>query len=189
MSRKLACTALGVFLLALTLAPSPLAAAGPGDGLLGEPAPAWRGDHWLNSPPLALEDLRGRVVLVRWWTAPGCPFCGASAPALNALHERYGGRGLTVVGFYHHKSRGPLDPAAVARHAERFGFRFPLAVDTGWQTLRAWWLDRTDSGWTSVSFLLDKEGVVRWVHPGGQYVEGDDDFAALDGAIRRLLAE
>lgn len=162
-------------------------AAEPGADLLGRPAPEWQAEHWMNSEPLTLEDLRGRVVLVRFWTAPGCPFCRATAPSLNTFHERYGDDGLTVVGLYHHKARSPLDPADVARHAEAFGFEFPVAVDTGWRTLRRWWLDDRERGWTSVSFLLDREGVIRWIHPGGSYVEGDEDFAELEARIRGLL--
>jgi len=179
--------------LALPLLAAALIAAGaarasePGDHLLGTPAPAWEAEHWLHSEPLDLEDLRGRVVLVRFWTAPGCPFCRATAPSLNILHERYGDRGLTVIGLYHHKSLTPLDPADVARHAEAFGFGFPVAIDPDWRTLRRWWLDRADSGWTSVSFLLDREGTIRWIHPGGKYVEGDPDFAELEAEVRRLL--
>lgn len=159
----------------------------PGADLLGRPAPGWHAEHWINSEPLSLEDLRGRVVLVRFWTAPGCPFCRATAPSLNTLHERYRDDGLAVVGLYHHKARSPLDPAEVARHAEAFGFEFPVAVDTDWRTLRSWWLDGREQGWTSVSFLLDREGVIRWIHPGGSYVEGDEDFAELEARIRRLL--
>ncbi|MFP3942038.1 MAG: peroxiredoxin family protein [Thermoanaerobaculia bacterium] len=165
-----------------------LGAETPGAELLGSPAPELHAELWINSEPLSLDDLRGRVVLVRFWTAPGCPFCSATAPSLNTLHERYGDDGLVVLGLYHHKARSPLDPADVARYAEGFGFDFPVAVDTGWRTLRSWWLDRRDRGWTSVSFLLDREGVVRWVHPGGKYVEGDEDFAELEAALGELLA-
>lgn len=181
---------LALLLLVVAVFPSlAVRAAEPGETLLGTPAPEWEAEYWLHSPPLTLEDLRGRVVLVRFWTAPGCPYCSATAPSLNTLHERYGDRGLTVVGLYHHKSRTPLDPADVARHAERLGFEFPVAIDPDWRTLRRWWLDRADSGWTSVSFLLDRDGVIRWVHPGGKYVEGDPDFAALEAEIRRLLGD
>lgn len=176
-------------LIAALLLPLTVRAAEPGDELLGRPVPEWEAEHWMGSPPLALQDLRGRVVLVRFWTGPGCPYCRATAPALNTLHERYGSSGLTVVGLYHHKARRPLDPEAVHRYAEELGFEFPVAVDPGWRTLRRWWLDRADSGWTSVSFLLDREGIVRWIHPGGQYVEGDGDFEELEAEIRRLLGK
>jgi len=54
---------------------------------------------------------------------------------------------------------------------------------------RAWWLDGHDRSWTSVTFLLDREGAIRNIHPGGQYLEGDEAHARLEAAIERLLAE
>jgi len=159
-----------------------------GSELIGRPAPAWSAKHWMNSAPLQLAALRGRVVLVRFWTAPDCPFCGATAPALNDFHARYANRGLTVIGFYHHKARGPLDPAAVERFARAFGFRFPVAIDSDWQTLRAWWLDGRRR-FTSASFLIDRRGSIRHVHPGGQYVRGDAAYSKLQAMIERLCAE
>lgn len=74
-----------------------------GRELIGTPAPEWRNLDWLQGGPLTLEDLRGRVVLVRFWLV-GCPYCRTSAPALVGLHEKYGDRGLTVVGIHHPKS-------------------------------------------------------------------------------------
>ncbi|HEY8922832.1 MAG TPA: hypothetical protein VIU64_00555, partial [Polyangia bacterium] len=47
--------------------------------LVGTRPPEWRASEWLNTAPLRLQDLRGKVVVVRWWTA-GCPYCSASAP-------------------------------------------------------------------------------------------------------------
>ncbi len=159
--------------------------------LVGLPAPAWliAKPDWQNSPPLSVARLRGKVVLIRWWTAPTCPFCKASAPALNAFHKKYAGRGLQVVGFYHHKADTRLEPAQVKEWAADFGFKFPVAIDRDWRTLRRWWLDHDDKAWTSVSFLLDRKGVIRHIHPGGQYVEGDPAHASLQRAIETLLAE
>ena len=157
--------------------------------LLGRRAPEWTVSHWRNGPPVTLQELRGKVVLVRWWTAPDCPYCRATAPALNELHELYRGRGLVVLGFYHHKSAGPLDPKQVAAWADDLGFEFPLAIDDDWRTLRRWWLDQVTSSWTSVTFLLDRQGVIRHIHPGGQYVKGDRDYAVLVAKIEELLAE
>ena len=115
---------------------------GPDNGSpVGRPAADWQVENWINSAPLQLADLRGKVVLVRWWTAPDCPFCAATAPTLNDLHDRYGKRGLAIVGFYHHKADAPLSTADVERHARRFGFQFPIAIDAEWRTLHRWWLD------------------------------------------------
>jgi peroxiredoxin len=136
-----------------------------------------------------LDDLRGKVVLVRWWTAPDCPYCRATAPALNEFFGTYHPRGLEVIGFYHHKSDAALDVNAVKKYARAFGFKFPVAIDPECRTLRRWWLHTGERQWTSVSFLLDRQGVVRFIHAGGQYVKGDSDYAALESKIRALLAE
>ncbi len=160
----------------------------PGAELLWTRPPEWSVESWLNGPPLTLEELAGRVVLVRWWTAPYCSFCRASAPALADFHARYAERGLVVLGFYHHKSPDLLDPQAVARWAAELGFTFPVAIDQDWTTLRRWWLDRVpESDWTSVTFLLDREGRIRHIHPGGQFVAGDADHAALEARIEELV--
>lgn len=183
---------MSILLLALALAAGQagaVAAQAPGAELLGRPAPELAVTHWTNSEPLTLADLRGKVVLLRWWTAPGCPFCAATAPSLNTLHERYADRDLVVIGLYHHKSTAPLDSEQVARYAESFGFRFPLAIDEGWENLRRWWLDDGQRRWTSVSFLLDREGVVRWVHPGGEYPPASDDYAELEAMVEALLGD
>src|SRR5688572_16453017 len=95
------CAALRVWLV-LALAGGTIFAASS-ESLLGRKAPDWDGAVWLNSAPLQLSQLAGKVVLIRWWTAPGCPYCRATAPALNEFHAAYRGRGLEVIGFYHHK--------------------------------------------------------------------------------------
>ena len=156
---------------------------------LGQPAPEWQLTNWLHSAPLTLKQLQGKVVLVRWWTAPQCPYCRATAPALNEFHSSYRDKGLRVIGVYHHKAAAPLDPQAVKDFAAQFGFQFPVAIDPEWRTLRRWWLDHDDRRWTSVSFLLDRRGVIRHVHPGGQYVKGDPDYAAMKAKLEELLAE
>ena len=107
-----------------------------GNALIGIRPSGWTARDWINSEPLALEALRGKVVLVRWWTAPDCPFCEASAPALNDFWRRYGSRGLVVVGFYHHKSSKPLRLATVKTQSRKFGFEFPVAIDPDGKTLR-----------------------------------------------------
>ena len=160
-----------------------------GNALIGSRPDGWTARDWINSEPLALEALRGKVVLVRWWTAPDCAFCEASAPALNDFWRRYGSRGLVVVGFYHHKSSKPLSLANVKTQSRKFGFEFPVAIDPDWKTLRRWWLDKHDRGWTSVTFLLDRRGVIRHVHPGGAFFKGEPGYDLLERKIQELLDE
>ncbi|HLJ93049.1 MAG TPA: TlpA disulfide reductase family protein [Gemmataceae bacterium] len=159
------------------------------DPLIGTKASDWEVTDWIHSQPLTLKDLAGKVVLIRWWTAPDCPYCAATAPALNEFHEQYKARGLVVLGFYHHKARTPLETAKVQRYAESFGFQFPVAIDRDWKTLRRWWLRDSKRSWTSVSFLIDRHGVIRTIHPGGEYVRGDRAYQTLKAKIEELLKE
>lgn len=159
------------------------------DKLIGTTPREWKVKDWINSPPLALKDLRGKVVLVRWWTAPDCPYCRATAPALNEFFENYSAQGLEVVGFYHHKSDEPLKLETVKKYAADFGFKFPVAIDPNWKNLHRWWLDGGKRDFTSVSFLIDRHGVIRHIHPGGEYVKGDPDYAEMKSQIEALLQE
>ena len=126
--------------MAMALASATPKPAGEGAELIGTPAPEWDAEDWIGSPPLKLSALRGKVVLVRWFMSTDCPYCAASAPALNQLHTDYARRGLVVVGMYHHKRPEPLTTDAVRGWARDFGFRFPVAVDRDWRTLNRWWL-------------------------------------------------
>jgi len=172
-----------------------------GNDRLGVLAPPFQFDGWLNSAPLSVEDLRGQVVLVRWWTDT-CPFCASSAPALRALHEQYSARGLKVIGVFHPKDGrdDPLDVARVQRAVEARQFLFPVAIDWDWRTrtLKDWWLTGPERPATSVTFLLDRTGVIRFVHPGMEYHDADgdeehamcvNDMASIRAAVERLLAE
>jgi peroxiredoxin len=157
--------------------------------LVGTTPVEWAAVDWRNAKPLTLADLRGRVVLVRWFMGTSCPFCSATAPSLRTLHREYGPRGLTVVGLYHHKEPEPLKRGQFDGIVRDFGFEFPVARDPEWATLKAWWLDGHEREFTSVSFLLDKTGRIRGVHPGGRYAPGDPAFAAVKRAVERLLSE
>jgi thiol-disulfide isomerase/thioredoxin len=158
-------------------------------GVVDQPAPPWQVSQWFNSQPLSLDQLRGKVVFVRWFMGPSCPFCSGTAPTLRALHERYGAKGLAVVGMYHHKEKTPLDPEQVEGWIKHYGYQFPIAIDKDWTTLRKWWLDAHDRSFTSVSFLIDKAGVVRRVHLGGLIKPEGDDIAAINSDVERLIAE
>ncbi len=187
-------------LTALTGSGALAAVTDPGAGaaeLIGTKALGWEGAEWLNTEPLRLEDLRGKVVLVRWWT-DSCPYCSRSAPALNEFHARYAGRGLIVIGMYHPKPIDrPITASEVREAAQERGFGFPIAIDRNWSVLRHWWLDGGRRSATSVSFLIDQRGVMRHVHPGpafhGGVVRGDvrprRDFVELENMIEELLTD
>lgn len=156
--------------------------------LIGTQAPAWKVANWIQSEPLEWSALRGKVILVRWWTGPGCPFCSASSDALETWKSRYQDQGLIVVGLYHHKSRSALRLERVQALVASLGYTFPIAIDWKWKTLRKWWLDPVPTAeFTSVSFLIDRKGIIQYIHPGGQYVKGDEAYTNMEAAIQECL--
>lgn len=170
--------------------PEPHAAAAEiGRELVGTRPSEWTFDTWLNSEPLQLAKLRGKVILVRWWTAPGCPFCTASAESLEGWWRKYRGKGLVVIGAYHHKNDGPLTREHVIKESRRLGFTFPIAIDRDWKTLREWWLSKNERGWTSVTFMIDRSGTICFIHGGGAYVEGDPGHNALQRALADAIEQ
>jgi thiol-disulfide isomerase/thioredoxin len=152
---------------------------------------------WLNTKPLSLPDLRGKVVLIRFWTNT-CPFCEATAPALRQLDTDFASRGLVVIGMYHPKPPGVRrSVASVERTARQWGWRFPVGLDVDWKSLNAFWLATGDRSATSASFLLDRRGVIRFVHPGTEFHPGGppdhqqcrDDYGDVRRAVEALLTE
>lgn len=168
-----------------------------GDVVLGQPAPEWGVHRWVQGGPLSVAGLRGRVVLVRFFMSPECPYCRGTAPSLNELHRQFGPAGLVVVGMFTPKPKPrPTSVEEVRGYVEAYGFQFPVAVDDDWSALRALWLDRVaDATFTSSSLLVDRRGIVRHVHPGGIFArDGSDpqerrDYEALQAAVKKLLAE
>lgn len=177
--------AIGLSFLLVGAPRSVVAVTPEGHELIGTSAAEWHVSDWFNSVPLSLRQLRGKVVLVRWWTGPECPYCAASAPNLDAWYNWYHAKGLEIIGFYHHKSPTPLTREHVQRLVERYPFRFPVAIDPDWRTLKRWWLEGHDRAWTSVSFLIDQQGVIRYIHPGGSYSE--KDVQEIESMIQGLL--
>ena len=167
-----------------------------GDELIGKPAPKWGTLKWMNSQPLKLSELEDKVVLIRWWTET-CPFCSGSAPALNEFHDIFKEKGLVVIGMYHPKPPGPRRQKTLEKAVKRLGFEFPIALDMDWSRLRRYWLSNSRHRWTSVSFLIDKRGKIRYIHPGGEYykeegetqTEAQRDYDELKGLIEKLIAE
>jgi peroxiredoxin len=164
--------------------------------VVGNPTPELPSLQWVQGGPLTLAGLRGKVVLIRFFTDRECPFCSATAPALNELQRDFAARGLVILGLYTPKPRPrPTSVEDVRKTVDAYGFRFPVAVDDGWKALRRLWLDRSDSGWTSASLLIDRAGVVRHVHPGGVFAKDSADpqarrdYDEMRTAVERLLDE
>jgi thiol-disulfide isomerase/thioredoxin len=173
-----------------------LPAARAGQDVVGTKLPDLAFDQWLPDQPVK-DEARPPVTLYRWWT-DGCPFCEKTLPAVETLREKYEKQGLRVVAVYHPKPVRPVEKDAVRRAAERLGFHGTIAVDEDWSELKRACLGRSKTARaTSVSLLVDRNGTVRFVHPGTQYFPSEepgekqenDDYRLLDRAIAALLEE
>ncbi len=141
-------------------------------------APDFTGNQrWFNSPPLTMRGLRGRVVLVDFWTYT-CINCLRTLPYVRAWDERYRAAGLTIVGvhtpeFAFEKKASNVQQAITDKH-----LRYPVVQDNDYGTWNAF----TNQAWPA-KYLIDAQGNVRYVHLGeGEYKE-------TEAAIRALLAE
>jgi thiol-disulfide isomerase/thioredoxin len=135
------------------------------------------GRIWLNSPPLSFRQLRGRVVLVDFWDYT-CVNCIRTLPYVQAWHERYGNKGLTVIGVHTPEFTFAQYESNIERGIREFGLTYPIVVDSD----REIWKAFANRYWPT-KYLLDKEGYLRYAHFGeGEYRETEE-------AIRELLRE
>jgi thiol-disulfide isomerase/thioredoxin len=135
------------------------------------------GRIWLNSPPLSFRQLRGRVVLVDFWDYT-CVNCIRTLPYVQAWHERYGNKGLTVIGVHTPEFTFAQYQSNIERGIREFGLTYPIVVDSD----REIWKAFANRYWPT-KYLLDKEGYLRYAHFGeGEYRETEE-------AIRELLRE
>ena len=162
-----------------------------GAELIGERLGELEFDGWIGEP-VALKR-EGGATVVRWWTE-GCPFCEQSLPALDGLRREFEGRGLRVVGVYHKKSEDVLTDAEVASAAKARHFEGSVALDRDWRALDRAWPAALRAA-TSVTLLLDADGVVRFTHPGTELHPSSEpahaqcaaDYADLERAVGILL--
>jgi thiol-disulfide isomerase/thioredoxin len=141
------------------------------------PAPAFAEGVWINSDPLTLESLRGRVVVVDFWTF-ACFNCRNTLPALKHLQDAYAARGLSIVGVHTPELEREQVIENVRREVASLGVRYAVLTDNDYATWNAYHVE----AWPTI-FILDKRGRVRYKHVG----EGDYDVQ--ERAIKALLAE
>lgn len=157
--------------------------------MLGQTAPDWITQGWVNAGALDVKQLRGKVVLLRFLNDSA-----SSSAALNSLYRTYQGRGMAVVGIY---APTPFPTQTSLEHVRELaasqGFEFPVGLDSRWETLNRYWLDRADAELTSTTFLIDRKGVIRYIQPDGQYEKNSPSRAArreyskLEKEIETLL--
>jgi cytochrome c biogenesis protein CcdA/thiol-disulfide isomerase/thioredoxin len=142
------------------------------------PAPEFAGiDNWLNSKPLTLADLRGKVVLVDFWTY-SCINCIRTLPYVEGWYQKYASDGLVIVGVHAPEFAFEHDTGNVSAAIARFGITYPVAQDNEFAT----WSAYSNQYWPA-DYLIDATGHIRAEHFG----EGDYDGTEAD--IRALLQE
>ena len=144
----------------------------------GQTAPEFTGiDHWLNSPPLTMAALQGKVVLVDFWTY-SCINCIRTLPYVESWYQKYGSEGFVVVGVHTPEFAFEHDTANVAAAITRFGITYPVAQDNEYAT----WTAFGNEYWPA-DYLIDATGHIRSEH------FGEGDYNQTESEIRSLLAE
>ncbi|MBI5131433.1 MAG: thioredoxin family protein [Rhodopseudomonas palustris] len=130
--------------------------------------------RWFNSEPLSMRDLRGKVVLVNFWTY-GCVNCVHTLPHVTDLYAKYKDRGFVVVGI--HTPEFPFERSAsnVQAALKRHGITYPVAQDNESSTWNAY-----DNRYWPAQYIIDRDGKLIYQHAGeGQYDEMDRIVANL----------
>ncbi len=132
---------------------------------------------WINSGPLTREALRGKVVLIDFWTY-SCINCLRSIPFVRAWHERYAKDGLVVIGVHAPEFAFERDPDNVRKAVRDLAIRYPVALDNKYQL----WSALKNNYWPA-HYFIDAKGRVRFHH------FGEGGYRRSEQVIRQLLAE
>jgi len=140
-------------------------------------APEISSGLWINSEPLTLMSLQGRVVLIEFWTF-GCYNCRNVLPSVKAWDARYRDKGLTIIGVHTPEFDSERNIDTLRREVAELGIQYPVVSDNDYATWKAYGVE----AWPTL-FVVDKQGRVRWAHVGeGAYDETEE-------VIKKLLAE
>ncbi len=140
-------------------------------------APELSSGLWINSEPLTLKSLHGRVVLIEFWTF-ACYNCRNTLPAIKKWDAQYRDKGLTIIGVHTPELDLERNADELRREVTALGLKYPIVTDNDYSTWKAYGVE----AWPTL-FVLDKQGRVRWTHVGeGAYDETED-------VIKKLLAE
>lgn len=133
-------------------------------------------NQWLNSPPLTMAGLRGKVVLIDFWTY-SCINCLRTLPYVTSWHAKYKDQGLVVIGVHTPEYAFERKTANVETAIKRFGIQYPVAQDNQYGTWKAY----NNQYWPAV-YLIDRTGKVVLTH------FGEGGYDETEAAIKRLLA-
>jgi len=135
------------------------------------------GGKWFNSEELRIEGLRGKVVLIDFWTY-SCINCQRTLPYLVNWDKKYRDKGLVIIGVHSPEFEFEKDPENVLEAIKEFGIEYPVVQDNNFTTWRNY-----DNRYWPAKYFIDKDGYVRYSHFG----EGDYDES--ERVIQELLKE
>src|SRR5688572_30672862 len=145
------------------------------DAFVGQKAPELKKlPVWLNSAPLTVESLRGKVVLLQFW-AFDCPFCAEATPRVIEWHQKYAKDGLVVVAVHTPRLDYEKDEAKIRDALKKKGIQYAVAVDNKYDI----WSDYLCNVWPS-HFVIDQQGVIQLSHSGvGRYEDTEKTIQKL----------
>lgn len=141
------------------------------------PAPDIHGAPWFNSAPLTLAQLKGKVVLVEFWTF-GCYNCRNVEPYIKQWQQRYQAQGLSVIGVHTPEFEHEKQADNVQAYLQSHAIAYPVVMDNDF----AIWRRYNNRYWPAM-YLIDKQGQLRYLHVG------EGDYATTEAQIQALLNE
>ena len=161
-----------------TAVPTATPENGPDRAVDGPLAPELEGiTGWVNTEPFTLESLRGKVVLIDFWTYT-CVNCIRTLPFLKEWHDKYAESGLVIVGVHSPEFEFEKILENVEAAVVRYDLRYPVVQDNQFDTWRAY----RNRAWPA-KYLIDKDGVIRYQHIG------EGAYQSTEQKIRELLGE
>lgn len=160
----------GAMMLAAVDAPAPLPVEGQLPSLDGAV-------QWLNSPPLSAQALRGKVVLIDFWTY-SCINCLRTLPYVKAWAQKYRDQGLVVIGVHAPEFAFERDIGNVTKAVHDLGVDYPVAIDNNYAIWRAF-----NNQYWPAHYFVDAQGRVRYHH------FGEGNYAESERVIQQLLRE
>lgn len=139
--------------------------------------------QWVNSKPLTLAGLKGKVVVVHFWTH-GCYNCVNNYSHYKAWSKRYQGKDVVIIGIHTPETSSERNLAGIKQQAEKNGLTFPIAVDNDGSNWRAW----SNNVWPTV-YVVDQTGKVRYGWEGELNYNGQKGEETVRRVIDRLLAD
>ena len=133
--------------------------------------------QWLNSPPLTAQALKGKVVLVDFWTY-SCINCLRSLPYVKAWAEKYRDQGLVVIGVHAPEFAFERDVGNVTKAMKDLGINYPVAIDNDFKVWRAF-----NNQYWPAHYFADAQGRIRYHH------FGEGEYAESERVIQQLLRE